>query len=124
VFYTGSDVDATNGATGGDASLLLFSLRGIYYLTPPVLPARFYLAAGGALVVRDGDFYEGFNGTSDLGGNVAVGLRAGLGSVGVRIEVEDYVYPVNLKSAGGFETGSRLQNDLVGSLALSIPFGP
>ena len=85
---------------------------------------RFYLAGGGAVIFRSGEFYSAFSGgTTDVGANVAAGLRFHLGRVIGRVEVESYLYSVNLKSAGGFETGSQFQADLIGSVSVAIPLG-
>ncbi len=123
VMYTPSDVEASAGATGGAASIGFVNARAVFFLAPPTARARFYLAGGGAIIIRSGDFYNAFSGTTDVGANVAAGLRFSLGRVIGRAEVESYLYSVNLMSAGGFETGSQFQADLVGSISVAIPLG-
>ena len=122
--YSPSDVNASSGATGGPASLVLVNARAVWFLAPAVERTRFYLAGGGALIFRSGEFYDAFSGgTTDVGLNVAVGGRFNFGAVFGRVEVESYLYSVNLKTAGGFETGSKLQADLVASVSVAIPLG-
>jgi hypothetical protein len=123
VMYSPSDVETSAGASGGSASLGFVNVRAVYFLAPPVARVRFYLAGGGAIIFRSGEFYNAFSGTTDVGGNVAAGLRFHLGRVIGRVEVESYLYSVNLKSAGGFETGSQFQADLIGSVSVAIPLG-
>jgi hypothetical protein len=122
--YSPSDVEVSAGASGGAASLGLVNVRAVFFLAPPEARVRFYLAGGGAVIFRSGEFYSAFSGgTTDVGGNVAAGLRFHIGRVIGRVEVESYLYSVNLKSAGGFETGSQFQADLIGSVSVAIPLG-
>ena len=124
ITYVPSDVTATNGASGGSADLLLLSARGLMAFGAAESRTRFYLAAGPAIIVRNGEFYADFDGTTDFGGDVAVGVRLALGKVVGRVEVESYLYAVNLKGAGGLSTGSELQADIVASATIAIPLGP
>ena len=123
VMYSPSDVEASAGGAGAPASLGLVNVRAVFFLAPPVARMRFYLAGGGAIIFRNGEFYDPFSGTTDVGANVAAGLRFHLGRVIGRVEVESYFYSVNLKSAGGLETGSQFQADLIGSVSVAIPLG-
>ncbi len=123
VLYTPSDVEASAGATGGAANVGFLNARAVFFLAPPVARIRFYLAGGGAIIFRGGEFYSTFSGTTDVGANVAAGVRFHLGRVIGRVEVESYLYSVNLMSAGGFETGSQFQADLIGSVSVAIPLG-
>jgi hypothetical protein len=84
---------------------------------------RFYLAGGPAVIIRNGEFYQGFEGTIDIGGNVAAGLRVALGKVSGRVEVGSYLYSVSLTGAGGLMTSSELQVDLIASVSVAIPLG-
>ncbi len=124
VAWSPSNVEATAPATGGSASLFLVSARAIFNLIPLGPAGGLYAAAGGGVVARSGDFYQGLTGTTSFGGNVALGVRLGLGGVvKLRLEVEDFIYSVSLESAGGAATDSKLQNDLAGTVALSLPIG-
>lgn len=124
VAYVPSDVEASMGATGGPANLLLVSARAVLALGAPNSPSRLYLAAGPAVVVRNGEFYDGFQGTTDVGANAGLGFRFPLGSLVGRVEAETYVYSVNLKGAGNLSTGSELQADVIISATLALPLGP
>jgi hypothetical protein len=124
VTYTPSDVAATAGAAGGPSSLFFVTARGVWLLGQPESRVRPYLAGGGALIVRNGEFYQSFSGTSDVGANVAAGLRLALGKVQGRLEVESYLYAVELTGLTSDQsTGSQFQSDLVVSLAIAIPLG-
>lgn len=124
ITYVPSDVTATNGASGGSARLLLLSARGLMAFGAAESRTRFYLAGGPAIIIRNGDFYADFQGTTDVGGNVAAGVRIALGRMVGRVEVESYLYAVDLQGAGGLSTGSELQADMVASATFAIPLGP
>jgi len=123
VTYVPSDVNASAGASGGPASLLLIDARGVVSFGQAGARTRFYLAGGPAVIVRNGEFYQGFEGTIDIGGNVAAGLRIALGKVSGRVEVGSYLYSVSLTGAGGLMTSSELQVDLIASVSVAIPLG-
>ena len=123
VTYVPSDVNASAGASGGPASLLLIDARGVVSFGQAGARTRFYLAGGPAVIIRNGEFYQGFEGTIDIGGNVAAGLRIALGKVSCRVEVGSYLYSVSLTGAGGLMTSSELQVDLIASVSVAIPLG-
>ena len=102
---------------------MLIDARGVVSFGQPGARTRFYLAGGPAVIIRSGEFYQDFGGTTDIGGNVAAGLRIDLGKVSGRVEVESYLYSVNLTGAGGLMTGSELQIDLIASVSVAIPLG-
>ena len=123
VTYVPSDVDASAGASGGSSSLLLIDARGVLSFGHADAKTRFYLAGGPAIIIRNGEFYQDFEGTTDIGGNFAAGLRVALGKVSGRVEVGSYLYSVNLTGAGNLSTGSELQVDLIASVSVAIPLG-
>jgi hypothetical protein len=123
VTYVPSDVNASAGASGGPASLLLIDGRGVVSFGRAGARTRFYLAGGPAVIIRNGEFYQGLEGTIDIGGNVAAGLRIALGKVSGRVEVGSYLYSVSLTGAGGLMTSSELQVDLITSVSVAIPLG-
>jgi len=124
VTYTSSDVNASAPAPGGSSYLILINARAVWLLGQPAAKARLYFAGGGAAIIRGGEFYQNFSGTTDLGGNVAVGLRVALGKVYGRLEAESYLYAVNLTGGGGaLSAGSQFQTDLVISASVAIPVG-
>lgn len=124
VTYVPSDVNASAGASGGSSSLLLIDARGVVSFGHAEAKTRFYVAGGPAVIIRNGEFYQGFQGTTDIGGNVAVGLRIALGKVSGRVEVGSYLYSVTLTGAGNLTTGSEFQADLLASVSVAIPLGP
>jgi hypothetical protein len=123
VTYVPSDVTASSGATGGSSSLVLIDARAVLSFGPVGSRTRFYVAGGPAVIIRNGEFYQDFGGTTDIGGNVAAGLRIALGKVSGRVEVEGYLYSASLTGAGNLTTGSELQTDLIISASVAIPLG-
>jgi hypothetical protein len=123
VTYVPSDVNASAGASGGPASLLLIDARGVVSFGQAGATTRVYLAGGPAVIIRNGEFYQGFEGTIDIGGNVAAGLRMALGKVSGLVELGSYLYSVSLTGAGGLMTSSELQVDLIASVSVAIPLG-
>ena len=123
VTYVPSDVTASSGATGGSSSLVLIDARAVMSFGQAGSKTRFYVAGGPAIIIRNGEFYQDFEGTTDIGGNVAAGLRIALGKVNGRVEVEGYLYSVSLTGAGNLTTGSEFQTDLIISASVAIPLG-
>jgi len=123
VTYVPSDVTASSGATGGSSSLVLIDARAVMSFGQAGSKTRFYVAGGPAIIIRNGEFYQDFEGTTDIGGNVAAGLRIALGKVSGRVEVEGYLYSVSLTGAGNLTTGSEFQTDLIISASVAIPLG-
>lgn len=124
VTYLPSDVNASAGASGGSSSLLLIDARGVVSFGQAGAKTRFYLAGGPAVIIRNGEFYQDFEGTTDVGANVGAGLRIRLGKVIGRVEVESYLYSISLQGAGNLTTGSQFQTDLIASVSVAIPLGP
>ena len=80
-----------------------------------------HIGAGPALLTRGSNPFDDDASSTDFGGNVGIGLRFALGESGrtaLRIDVEDYFY--NGDFGGGDD---EFQNDLVGSIGLSIALG-
>jgi hypothetical protein len=123
VTYVPSDVTASSGATGGSSSLVLIDARAVMSFGQAGSKTRFYVAGGPAIIIRNGEFYQDFEGTTDIGANVATGLRIALGKVSGRVEVEGYLYSVSLTGAGNLTTGSEFQTDLIISASVAIPLG-
>jgi hypothetical protein len=99
-------------------------------IAPPLDPVAFYVSGGIGLVSRGGDFFDGFDDTSDIAGVLGVGLRYGLGpGWRVRFDVRDYISSFiekqldeTLEPAGG--TDSQLQNDIMLTVGVEFFFNP
>ena len=104
----------------GNTDLLLANARLLLALSPVTNPVGFYIGAGPALLARGSNPFDDDRSSTDFGGTVGLGLRFALGESGrtaLRIDIEDYLYN------GDFGGGDDFQNDLVGSLGLSIALG-
>jgi hypothetical protein len=104
----------------GNTDLLVANARLLLALSPVTNPVGFYIGAGPALLTRGSNPFDDDRSSTDFGGTVGAGLRFALGESGrtaLRIDVEDYLYN------GDFGGGDDFQNDLVGSVGLSIALG-
>ena len=104
----------------GNTDLLIANARLLLALSPVTNPVGFYIGAGPALLARGSNPFDDDRSSTDFGGTVGAGLRFALGESGrtaLRIDVEDYLYN------GDFGGGDDFQNDLVGSVGLSIALG-
>lgn len=104
----------------GNTDLLVASGRLMLALSPVTNPVGFYIAGGPALLTRGGNPFNEDRSRTDFGANVGLGFRFALGESGrtaLRLDIEDYLYN------GDFGGGDDFQNDLVGSLGLSIALG-
>ena len=104
----------------GNTDLLLANARLMLALSPVTNKVGFYIAGGPALLTRGSNPFDDDRSSTDIGGNLGVGLRFGGGDnsrVGFRIDLEDYLYN------GDFGGGDDFQNDLVASLGVSIALG-
>lgn len=104
----------------GNTDLLVANARLLLALSPVTNPVGFYIGAGPALLTRGSNPFDDDRSSTDFGGTVGAGLRFALGESGrtaLRIDVEDYLYN------GDFGGGDEFQNDLVGSVGLSIALG-
>ena len=111
---SGETINETN------TDLLVANARLLLALSPVTNPVGFYIAAGPALLARGSNPFDDDRSSTDFGANVGVGLRFALGESGrtaLRIDIEDYLYD------GDFGGGDEFQNDLVGSVGLSIALG-
>jgi hypothetical protein len=104
----------------GNTDLLLANARLLLALTPVTNRVGFFIAGGPALLTRGSNPFDDDRSSTDIGGNLGIGLRIGGGEnsrVGFRIDLEDYLYN------GDFGGGDDFQNDLVASLGVSIALG-
>jgi hypothetical protein len=116
--YAPADI---SGETINDTStdLLLANAKLMISISPVSSGFGFYVGGGGALLARGSDPFDDDESNTDLGGVIGAGLRIGNedGRVGLRIDVEDYLYN------GSFGDDDDFQNDLVLSLGVSIALG-
>ncbi|MEA2722689.1 MAG: hypothetical protein QOH59_460 [Gemmatimonadales bacterium] len=104
----------------GNTDLLLANARLLLALSPVTNKVGFFIAGGPALLTRGSNPFDNNRSSTDIGGNLGIGLRFGGGEnsrVGFRIDLEDYLYN------GDFGGGDDFQNDLVASLGVSIALG-
>lgn len=104
----------------GNTDLLVANARLLLALSPVTNPVGFYIGAGPALLTRGSNPFDDDRSRTDFGGTVGAGFRFALGESGrtaLRIDIEDYLY------SGDFGGGDEFQNDLVGSIGLSIALG-
>ena len=135
--YAGSNVDLRGilpdfaQDTTISASIFVGSVNVMWAaIAPPLDPVAFYVSGGVGLVSRGGDFFQGFDDTSDVAGVLGVGLRYGLGpGWRVRFDVRDYISSFlekqldeALAPAGGTE--SKLQNDIMLTVGIEFFFSP
>ncbi len=100
------------------------SLKGLYRLTPqPDAIWAIHLGGGVALLSHGGDFWDGVDGTTDIGGVLNVGATFEVSEqVGIRLDVEDFLYAAKFTD-NGEETDSKFQNDLVFTGGIAIMVG-
>ncbi|MFL5496268.1 MAG: outer membrane beta-barrel protein [Gemmatimonadales bacterium] len=104
----------------GNSNLLVASGRLLFSPTPVTDRVSFYIGAGPALLTRGRNTFDDDKSHTDFGGTAGLGFRFALGESGssaVRLDFEDYLYN------GDFGGGDKFQNDLVGSLGLSLSLG-
>jgi outer membrane protein with beta-barrel domain len=104
----------------GNSNLLVASARLLLSPTPVTDRVSFYIGAGPALLTRGRNTFDDDKSHTDFGGTAGLGFRFALGESGntaLRLDFEDYLYN------GDFGGGSKFQNDLVGSLGLSLSLG-
>lgn len=126
VGYGFSDLDLPTEAGGlGDASVVLGSLNLLYdVIQAPFSPLSLFVSGGAGFLSRGGDFFDAFDGTTDIAGVLGLGVRIGLGGVTyLRFDIRDYISSF-APEAGGFQFDSKVQNDLLATLALELVFAP
>ncbi len=127
--YAFSDVDlpsaVVNLGLDNGASVFLGSLNVHYEIfQAPFSPLSIYVSGGGGVVSHSGDFFDMFDGTTDVAGILGVGLRYGLGrAMQLRFDVRDYISSF-APSRGTEAFDSELQNDIVATVGLQFAFAP
>lgn len=107
-----------------DASVWAASGRLVYTFGLPAVPVSFNASGGVAIVGHDPDV-EGAESETDIGGVVGLGLKLDPpGLLGVRVDVEDYLYSFHAEGEAGEELGdSQFQSDLVVSVGIVFELG-
>jgi hypothetical protein len=104
-------------------TIIVADLRLLLALAPQARSKSLIFMGGPAVIRRSGDVYADVRGTTSPGGVLGVGLDIHPGHrVGLRAQIDDYLYTVKFASGTGPEVGSwRFQQDVVLSLSLN-PF--
>ena len=129
VGYAFSNVDLPSSiiemGLDNSASVFVGSLNVLYVIfQAPFSPLRIYVSGGGGLVSRSGDFFDIFEGTTDVAGTLGIGLRFGLGrATQLRFDVRDYISSF-APTRGVEEFDSRLQNDVIATIGLEFVLKP
>jgi hypothetical protein len=115
--YSPANVEVAGGTINEDKNTNVFvgSAKLLLGISPASSSFGLYLGGGPALIRRGEDVTEESESATDWGGVLGAGLRLPLGSsVGLRIDLEDYLYD------GDFSGDDDFQNDLVLSAGLSV----
>lgn len=130
VAYAFADLDVpsilVDAGLSADASLFLGSLNVLYDLfRAPFSPLSLYASAGVGFVARRGDLLDAFEGATDPAGAIGLGVRFGLGpAIYLRFDLRDYISSFSATTRSGFTFDSKIQNDLLATLALEFVFAP
>lgn len=111
----------SNTVTTGPGTLLVGSLRGVIGLGPNDRIIGLHLLAGGSVVMHLGSWDDNWKGTTDLGGVLGAATTFGLGSLRLRVAVEDYIFSASFKGSATTGTTKPItQQDLQLSVGLSL----
>ncbi len=103
------------------ANVTILGLEALWPLRPFASQLRVFLAGGIGLVLRDGDAYDGFQGTSDLGGLVGIGSRYVLSDrLSLQGDLQLALYSLSLTGPTGLEYPSAFQADLLVTFGLAV----
>lgn len=107
------DVDGEGG------NVLFFGAKAMYFF-PSASNFRVHAGAGVGFTSRGGDDWDGADESSTIGGIVNLGFTTPIsGMIKLRIDVEDYIG--SIAPVDGVD--SKLQNDLLITAGVMIPFG-
>ncbi|MGD2215430.1 MAG: hypothetical protein PVJ64_01685 [Gemmatimonadales bacterium] len=107
------------------ASVLVGSVNVLYvFYQAPFSPLSIYVSGGGGLVSRSGEFFDIFQGTTDVAGSLGIGFRFGLGrATRLRFDVRDYISSF-APTRRDDEFDSMLQNDVIATVGLEFVLRP
>jgi hypothetical protein len=117
--YSPANVEIAGGTINEDRKTNVFvgSAKLMLGISPASSGLGLYIGGGPALIRRGSDVTEEDESVTDWGGVVGAGVRFPMGqTLGLRIDVEDYLYN------GDFDGSDDFQNDLVISAGLSLRF--
>lgn len=118
VAYAGSKLDF--GDVEGDGGSVIFAGAKALYFFPSTSDLRVHAGAGIGITSRSGDDWDAADDASTFGGILTLGFTAPLsGMMKLRMDIEDYIGSIARET--GFE--SQLQNDLLITAGVMIPFG-
>ena len=119
------DVPRSADPVDGSSEVILGSLNVMWiFFQAPFSPMSLHLTGGIGVTARNGDFWRNIKETTDLGGVLGFGIRYGLTPlIFLRFDFRDYIYSF-APTAGNFTFESKLQNDLVASVALEFALKP
>ncbi len=108
-----------------DSNVLYASAKALYRVIPqPGGMLSIHLGGGPALISRGGDFWDGIDGTTDIGGVLNVGATFDVSpQVGIRLDAEDYLYSAKFEVDNAEVGDSKFQNDLFFTGGIVIKFG-
>lgn len=115
--YSPANVEIAGGTINEDKNTNVFvgSAKLMLGISPASSSFGLYVGGGPALIRRGEDVTAESESVTDWGGVIGAGLRFPLGSsVGLRLDLEDYLYD------GDFSGDDDFQNDLVISAGLSL----
>jgi hypothetical protein len=121
--YAPSDLKISTGPKE-DANIFTGSGRVTYQLVPFTSPVAFLVTGGVGVINRSGDFYQGVEDKTDVGGTIGASARFRLGRLlRIQLNAEDYIYKPGADIPGFTSTDERkTQNDIHLSVGLGIPF--
>ncbi len=118
VAYASSKLEL-NGEDGESGNVIFFGAKAMYFF-PSASNFRVHAGAGLGLTSRGGDDWDGADESSTIGGILNLGFTTPLsGMMKLRVDVEDYIG--SIAPIDGLD--SKLQNDLLITAGVMIPFG-
>ncbi len=114
-------VKATSASQEAEVSgrIVMASVRALWALGTPGESRSWHATTGVGVSSRGSDAYSPFDGTTDIGGIIGIGMRTRVGRWALRFDLEDNISSVKLAD----DAEAALQNDLMLSVGLVIPLG-
>jgi len=118
VAYANSKLEF-DGVDGDGGNVIFFGAKAMYFF-PSASSLRMHGGFGVGFTSRGGDDWDGADETSTIGGILNLGFTTPLsGMMKLRVDVEDYIG--SIAPVDGLD--SKLQNDLLITAGVMIPFG-
>lgn len=116
----------TDAGADDDAALFMGSLNLMYVLVQaPFSPLSIHISGGAGVIRRTGGFFDNFESTTDVAGVFGLGVRYGFSRLAyLRFDLRDYLSSFAPTTRTDFQFDSKVQNDLIGTLALELVFTP